>query len=120
MTAAGAGRVSLHDRGAGNAGLRETLDQIRSGLFSRGDASVFAPLVDALLARDPYFVLDDYDSYVACQDAVSAAYHDATRWTRMSIVNVARTGRFSSDRAIRDYCRHVWHAVPVPVQLPPR
>ena len=73
-------------------------------------------VADALLEGDDYFVLDDYESYVACQEAVTMAYRDTARWTRMSILNVARTGRFSSDRAIREYCEQVWHAVPVPVQ----
>ncbi len=106
------GRTPRH-RYETNPELREAIDQIRSGRFSRGDASLFRPLVDQLLERDEYLVLEDYEAYVACQDAVSAAYRDVTRWTTMSILNVARTGYFSSDRAIRQYCEKVWHAVPV-------
>ncbi len=98
-----------------NAELREALDQIASGTFSRGDASLFRPLVDALLDRDDFLVLADFEAYVACQDAVAAAYRDRDRWTRMSILNVARTGWFSSDRAIREYCEQIWHTVPVRV-----
>ncbi len=97
--------------------LRQAIDQIRAGRFSRGDSSLFAPLVDVLLDRDEYLVLEDYDEYVACQDAVNVAYRDTVRWTRMSILNVARTGRFSSDRAIRQYCEKIWHAFPVRVDL---
>jgi starch phosphorylase len=98
-----------------NAELREALDQIASGTFSRGDASLFRPLVDALLDRDDFLVLADFEAYVACQDAVAAVYRDRDRWTRMSILNVARTGWFSSDRAIREYCEQIWHTVPVRV-----
>jgi starch phosphorylase len=95
--------------------LREAIDQIGSGRFSRGDASLFRPLIDALLHRDEYFALDDYKDYVACQDTVSATYRDVLRWTRMSILNVARSGRFSSDRAIRQYCQEIWQTGPMDV-----
>jgi starch phosphorylase len=100
-----------------NPELREAIDQIRAGYFSRGDAALFRPLVDALLDRDEYLALEDYEDYVACQSRVSALYGDVVRWTRMSILNVARSGEFSSDRAIRQYCEEIWHAVPVHVQL---
>ena len=97
--------------------LREAVDQLRSGLFSRGDASLYRPLVDTLLDRDEYLAFDDYRSYLDTQAAADAAFRDPARWTRMSILNVARTGRFSSDRAIREYCEHIWRAVPVRVEL---
>jgi glycogen phosphorylase len=100
-----------------NPELREAMDQIASGYFSRGDASLFRPLVDALLERDDYLVLEDYAAYMACQDAVNAAYRDTGRWTRMSILNVARSGDFSSDRAIREYRDRIWHAQSVRVEL---
>ena len=92
-----------------NAELREALDQIGAGLFSRGDRTLFEPLVRALLDRDEYFALRDYTAYVAAQDAVSAAWRDPDRWTRMSIVNVARSGWFSSDRAIAEYRDRIWN-----------
>jgi starch phosphorylase len=95
-----------------NAELKEALDLIAGGHFSRGDASVFAPLVDNLRHADPFLVLADYAAYAACQEQVSAAWHDVDRWTRMSILNTARSGKFSSDRAIREYCDEIWH-VPV-------
>ena len=74
------------------------------------------PLVHALIERDEYLVLQDYAAYVAAQDAVNAAYGDTERWTRMSILNVARTGWFSSDRAIREYSEQIWATRPVHVQ----
>jgi starch phosphorylase len=96
-----------------SAALREALDQMASGVFSRGDASLFKPLVGALLERDRYLVLADYEAYVECQHSVARAFRDRDSWTRTSILNVARTGWFSSDRAIREYCDQVWRAVPV-------
>ncbi|MCX8087588.1 MAG: glycogen/starch/alpha-glucan phosphorylase [Rhodocyclaceae bacterium] len=97
--------------------LKGALDLIGSGLFSHGDRSVFAPLIDNLLNSDPYFVLADYAAYVACQEGVSAAWRDTQRWTKMSILNVARIGKFSSDRTIREYCRDIWKVGPAPVAL---
>ena len=100
-----------------NAKLRETLDSLTSGEFSHGDRNLFQPLVTSLLTNDDYMLLADYESYVNCQDAVSAAYLDQEHWTRMSILNVARIGAFSSDRAIRDYCADIWKTWPVKIQL---
>jgi len=91
-----------------NAPLRETIDLIADGAFSNGDRMLFRPLVDHLLQRDEYLVLADYQSYIECQDRVSAAYRNGKRWTEMSILNVARMGRFSSDRAVREYCEKIW------------
>ena len=105
------------DRYESDPELREAIDQVGSGLFSRGNASLYRPLVDALLDRDEYLAFDDYRSYLETQAAVDAAFRDQARWTRMSILNVARTGKFSSDRAIREYCGRIWHAVPVRVKV---
>jgi glycogen phosphorylase len=96
-----------------NAELREVLDLIGGGFFSNGDREMFRPLVDSLLARDDYMLLADYQSYVDCQQRVSDAYADAGEWTRKSILNTARVGRFSSDRAIREYCRDIWNVRPL-------
>ena len=76
------------------------LELIADGAFSHGDPEVFRPLVDNLRYDDPFLVLADYASYVDCQDRVSAAWRDTAAWTRMSILNTARSGKFSSDRAI--------------------
>lgn len=100
-----------------NLELRAAIDLIGSGLFSHGDRSVFQPLIDNLLNHDPYLLLADYASYVACQEAVGAAWGDEERWTRMAILNVARMGKFSSDRTIGEYCRDIWRAEPMPVVL---
>jgi starch phosphorylase len=96
-----------------NPYLREALDQLSAGVFSGGDADLFKPLVESLLEHDPYMLLADYQLYVDCQDRVDTAYRDERQWTRMSILNVARIGKFSSDRAIREYCEDIWHVRPL-------
>ncbi len=101
----------------GNQGLRDVIDLIRSGFFSRGDTELFKPLLDDLLHNDPYLLLADFQSYIECQDRVSEVYRDTDRWTRMSILNAARSGKFSSDRTIREYCDDIWHAKSVPISL---
>ena len=95
-----------------NDDLRQSVDLIESGFFSNGDREVFKPLIDSLLSRDDYMLFADYQSYIDCQDRVSEAYRDQAHWTRLSILNAARVGRFSSDRSIRDYCRDIWHITP--------
>ena len=88
--------------------LKEALDLISSGFFAHGDRDLFKPLVDSLLHHDEYLLLADYRSYVDRQDEVAQTFRDEKRWTRMSILNAARMGKFSSDRAIREYCEKVW------------
>ncbi|MDR3726290.1 MAG: glycogen/starch/alpha-glucan phosphorylase [Terracidiphilus sp.] len=100
-----------------NANLREVLDALSSGEFSHGDRGLFEPLVSSLLNNDDYMLLADYQAYIDCQDQVSAAYKDQEAWTRKSILNVARMGKFSSDRSIRDYCADIWKTWPVKIQL---
>jgi starch phosphorylase len=99
-----------------NEELRAVLELIATGGFSRGDRDLFAPLVRNLVEHDPYLVLADYADYVAAQERVGISYGDPEEWTRRSILNVARTGKFSSDRAIREYCRDIWRIEPVPVR----
>jgi len=100
-----------------NDELREALNLIAAGTFSRGDREVFRPLLENLRQSDPFLVLADYADYVACQERVDAAWKDVERWTRMSIVNTARGGKFSSDRSIREYCASIWNAQPVRIVL---
>jgi starch phosphorylase len=97
--------------------LRQTLDAIADGVFSNGDRELFGSLVGELLDRDDYMLLADYRAYVDCQAEVSEVFRDKERWTRMSILNVARSGKFSSDRAIREYCEEIWNVKPTRVEL---
>jgi len=100
----------------GDAELKAAIDALASGIFSGGDPYVFEQVTASILNWDEYLVLADYRSYIDCHDrAVGPAWADEDRWTRMSILNTARSGYFSSDRTVRDYCRDVWHAEPVPV-----
>jgi starch phosphorylase len=99
--------------------LRQAIDQIRAGVFSQGGTSLFEPLVDDLLLRDNYLVLADYRSYLECQDKTGHLYRDQNQWTRAAILNVARMGKFSSDRSIREYCEDIWRTQPVPIELAP-
>ncbi len=100
-----------------NAELREVIDALSSGEFSNGDRAMFGELVGSLLDQDDYMLMADYQSYVDCQDKVSATYLDQDQWARMSILNVARIGKFSSDRSIRDYCAEIWKTWPVKIEL---
>ncbi|HYH41361.1 MAG TPA: glycogen/starch/alpha-glucan phosphorylase, partial [Burkholderiales bacterium] len=93
---------------AANPGLRAAIDLVRDGVFSNGDKDLFRPLVENLMRHDEYLVFADYAAYAECQARVDAAWRDRDRWTRMSILNAARMGKFSSDRAVREYMRDVW------------
>ena len=100
-----------------NPELRAALELIAAGAFSHGDRDLFQPLIDNLRNSDPFLVLADYADYVACQERVNAAWQDVEHWTRMSILNTARGGKFSSDRAVREYSENIWSATPVRVAL---
>jgi starch phosphorylase len=93
--------------------LRRAIDLIASGAFSDGDRTMFEPLVSNLLYDDRFMALADFRSYLDAQDRVDAAYADQDAWVRSAILNVARSGYFSSDRAMRDYLDRIWHATPV-------
>jgi glycogen phosphorylase len=100
-----------------NDQLREVIEMIAAGDFSKGDRELFRPLIDSLLHRDEYQVFADYQSYVDCQEQVGQAFYDSDHWTKMSILNVARMGYFSSDRSIQEYCDRIWKAMPVRVEI---
>jgi starch phosphorylase len=95
--------------------LRETLELISGGYFSPHDRGLFRPLVDRFLGRDPYLVLADFADYRRAQAAIDRAYRNADQWSRMALLNIARSGMFSSDRTILEYNRDIWHAEPVDI-----
>jgi glycogen phosphorylase len=97
--------------------LRLALHQIATGIFSPGKPDLYRPMIDALLDHDAFMLLADYRAYVDCQDRVSQQYADMDAWTRMSILNVARMGYFSSDRSIQEYCDQIWNVKPVHIKL---
>jgi starch phosphorylase len=100
-----------------NESLKSIIDAISTGQFSGQDPNLFKPIIDSLLYHDKYMVLADYADYIDCQHIVDEVYRDQARWTRMSILNVARMGKFSSDRSIREYCEDIWQVRPVPIEL---
>ncbi|HEX8169861.1 MAG TPA: glycogen/starch/alpha-glucan phosphorylase [Thermoanaerobaculia bacterium] len=93
--------------------MRRVVDSISSGHFSRGDKDIFRPIVANLLSsRDEYVHLADLPAYVARQEEVDETYRDRNAWLRMSLLNIARMGKFSADRTIREYARDVWNIRP--------
>jgi starch phosphorylase len=99
-----------------NAELKGVVDAIASGQFSQGDTQLFKPIVDSLLQHDEYLLLADFPSYIDCCERAAQAYTDQESWTRMSILNTARCGFFSSDRSMRQYCKEIWRVTPVRVE----
>ena len=90
--------------------IREAVDMIRRNVFSVSEPGLFDPIVRSLLDyNDYYMLLADLRSYCEAQDRVDATYRTTDRWMRMSLVNIARSGRFSSDRAVAEYARDIWH-----------
>lgn len=101
-----------------NPELYRVLNQIRQGYFLPNQPDLFKPIVDALLDQgDTYMLLADYESYIACQDQVSEIWKDQEAWTRMSILNTARMGKFSTDRTITEYAKEIWGVSPVPIAV---
>lgn len=99
-----------------NSELSQIMNQLSHGYFSPENPGLFQPIVDSIMSGDRYCILADYDSYIECQEKVSRVYRDQEKWTRMSILNVARSGNFSSDRAISEYANNIWHLSAVPVK----
>ncbi len=97
--------------------LRQVLDMIARNRFSPGEPGVFNPLLAELLGADRFMVLADFAAYVTCQERVERAFTEKADWTRKAIRNVARTGYFSSDRAVREYAEEIWEVDSIPVHL---
>jgi starch phosphorylase len=97
--------------------LAQVLRMIEDGMFSPDERDRFRPILDALRSRDWFLVLKDFAAYVACQDRVSQLWKDAERWSRISILNTAGMGKFSSDRCALEYAREIWNVVPTPITV---
>lgn len=100
-----------------NDELKAVIDLIGSGHFSHGDREVFRPIVESLLYDDQYMLLADYQDYINCQQRVDTLFSKPKQWTKMSILNTARMGKFSSDRSIMEYSKKIWHVKAFPVEL---
>jgi starch phosphorylase len=99
-----------------NEDLREAVNLINSGFFSKGDSNLFKPITDNLLWHDPFMLMADYPLYVACHDLVAETWKNTAEWNRRAILNVARMGRFSSDRSIQEYCKKIWKVKPFKIK----
>ena len=97
--------------------LSEALRLIELGHFSNGDSDLFAPLLHSLKGDDPYFLMADFTDYIRAQDEVNQAWKKPTEWNRMALLNTARSGFFSSDRSIREYCNSIWNVKPLNVEI---
>jgi starch phosphorylase len=100
-----------------SAELRQVIDRIASGFFSPEEPDLYRDMVNNLLTHDPYLVCADFDAYIACQDRAATCYLDQEQWSRMAIVNIAKSGKFSSDRTILEYAKEIWGAEPVKVTI---
>ena len=94
---------------ANSPALKEVVDLIAEGFFSQVQPGLFQPILERLLNQDPFFVLADFDDYVRAQEEAEKRYSDPAAWTESSIANTARSGKFSSDRAIMEYAKDIWH-----------
>jgi starch phosphorylase len=98
--------------------LADALDAVELGVFSPEEPGRFRPLVDAIRFKDTFMVCADFDEYVRMQAEVERVYRDRTAWNRRVVHNLARAGRFSSDRSIAEYARDIWDVEPVDVRVP--
>ena len=98
-----------------NNGLKRVIDMIASNYFNQNEPGIFQPIVNSLLNDDYYCLFADYQSYIEKQDEVSRVYSNDDEWTKKSIYNVARIGKFSSDRSIRDYAEKIWKIQSTPI-----
>jgi len=92
--------------------LRRTVDMIREDYFNWREPGIFKPIVDSLLESDRFFVLADFDPYFSAQREAARLFKDKAEWTRRSILNAARMGRFSSDRTVAEYSEKIWGIEP--------
>lgn len=101
-----------------NFELKTTIDQINNGVFSPNNPNLFKDVVNVLLNHDRFYVFADYESYIKCQERVSELYMNSEEWTRKAILNIASSGKFSSDRTIEEYGREIWGVEPTWDKLP--
>jgi starch phosphorylase len=100
-----------------NLDLKKVVDMIADGFFSPWNPQLFKQITDSLMSNDNFLLFADFDAYVKCQVAVSQAFLNVEEWSRKSILNVANSGKFSSDRSIDEYAKGIWNANAVPIRL---
>jgi len=99
-----------------NKELKKVIDMISADYFSKQEPGIFKPIIDSLMGSDYYCLFADYQSYIDKQEEVSKLYLDEDEWTKKSIYNVARIGKFSSDRSVKEYAENIWKVKPVPIK----
>ena len=99
--------------------IRQVLMQLLNGMYSNGDMEMFREIYDSLLNEDRYFILADFKAYAAAQRRVEEAYRDEKRWAKMAMLNVACSGKFTSDRTIAEYVNEIWHLDKVEIEIDP-
>jgi starch phosphorylase len=113
-----AGRI-LHNPNAiidADEDLKRVIHLLRSGHFNQFEPNIFDPIIDSLTTNGDYWMtIADFRSYVDAQQRAADAFRDQDRWTRMSILNTAASGKFSSDRTIKEYNKDIWKLKPVKV-----
>lgn len=100
-----------------DAELKRVIDMIASDYFNRKEPGLFRSIVDSLLNVDYYCLLADYRSYIETQEKVNELYNDLDKWTQKSILNVARIGKFSSDRSVQEYAKNIWNVKPIKLKI---
>jgi starch phosphorylase len=97
--------------------LKKVIDMISSDYFNRSEPGIFKPIIDSLMDGDYYCLFADYQSYIHAQQCVNDLFKDQKSWTEKSILNVARVGKFSSDRSIKTYAEQIWNVKPIKVEM---
>lgn len=97
--------------------LKRVIDMISNNYFSRFEPGIFSPIIEGLLNIDYYCLLADYESYIKTQEEVNLLYQNKNEWTKKSLLNIARMGKFSSDRSVMEYAKHVWNVKPVKIEI---
>ena len=92
--------------------IKEVIDQLTNGFFDRVSRDEFVDIRNNLIYSDNYFILKDFDSYIQAQEKINELYKDQAKWTRMSIINIAKSGYFTTDRTMRQYNEDIWHVKP--------
>ncbi len=110
------GSYNPHDYIEKSPMLKQVLHLLETDFFCRDEPGLFRPIYNDLVNGDPYFLMADFDAYADAQQQAAEAYLDKKRWTKMSILNVARCGKFSSDRTIRQYADEIWKVDPVEIK----
>lgn len=97
--------------------IKRIMNSLVDGTFAPEYPDIFRDIYNSIIGRDEYFVLEDFASYVDIQEKVSQAYKDKDNWAKMAVINTAKSGKFSSDRTIREYASEIWNIKPLHIEI---